>query len=172
MTGASSPHYAARVRLSHDVKLRHDATPTWPSACVGCGAEDPSHALRLDDRRTTMLTTVLMVFAPRITVTAPACAPCAARLTRRHRLEGRLRVITAVGGALLGLLVVAPATTLASPTVCAVVCGLGAYAPVVAWRVLWAPDFEIQAWADDITYEFGDEAYARAFAALNGGSVT
>jgi hypothetical protein len=120
------------MRLSHDVKLRYDVTPAWPSACVGCGADDPAQTLRLDDRRTTMLTSVLMVFAPRVTVSAPACAPCAARLAGRHRLEGLLRVITAAGGALLGLLVVAPATTLASPTLWAVVCGLGAYAPVVA----------------------------------------
>jgi hypothetical protein len=160
------------MRLSHDVKLRYDVSPVWPPACVGCGAPDPAHALHLDDRRTTMLTTVVMVFAPRITVTAPACEPCARRLTRRHRLERVLRAATGIGGALVGLGVVAPAVAVGPPLVWALGCGLGAYAPVVAWRILAAPDFEIQAWADEVTYEFGDEAYAQAFAALNGASVT
>jgi hypothetical protein len=80
-------------------------------------------------------------------------------------------VLSLVAGALVGRWFVAPLLPSVSQTWVLGGAAMLGYAVVVAWKMFSPPAFSILAWADDITYEFGDETYAREFAALNGAEI-
>jgi hypothetical protein len=155
------------MALSTDVTLPRSQLPVFPDNCVSCGLPAPGGHIRLTTHSIGWWTWVFWLHGSRFAVNVPACEPC-----RRAMIRQRwAREVTCWLFVLVGVLVaVYVLGSLRGPLKRWLALGIAllCMAPWFAWELFFPRPIDLTAHAKTVDYEFRDEAYAEAFAELNG----